>query len=172
MNLASSVTPPDGFTQKESVESNSVYLKEGCGKTHAKINDTQYPTLKTDMKYRGKRCPHRIVHNENECCPSSFRIWKLPHFLLRMSENTFNIYVLIAQRHKVRNYFRKTGNTLNGIEYRTALYAISWYLTQICRLRLANFLNIYRDDTKDDTKNRREPLLIPGDFRVSVARAF
>lgn len=48
----------------------------------------------------------------------------------------------------------------------------SFNLTQICRLRLANFLNIYRDDTKDDTKNRREPLLIPGDFRVSVARAF
>ena len=48
----------------------------------------------------------------------------------------------------------------------------SFNLKQICRLRLANFLNIYRDDTKDDTKNRREPLLIPGDFRVSFARAF
>lgn len=48
----------------------------------------------------------------------------------------------------------------------------SFNLKQICRLRLANILNIYRDDTKDDTKNRREPLLIPGDFRVNVARAF
>lgn len=48
----------------------------------------------------------------------------------------------------------------------------SFNLKQICQLRLANILNIYRDDTKDDTKNRREPLLIPGDFRVSVARAF
>ena len=107
MNLASPVTPLDGFAQKESVEPNSVYLKEGCGKTHAKTNDTQYPTPKTDMKYRGKRCPHRIVHNENECCPLILVFGKLPHFLLRMSENTFNIYVLIAQRHKVRKYFRK-----------------------------------------------------------------
>ena len=123
MNLASPVTPPDGFAQKESVEPNSVYLKEGCGKTHAKTNDTQYSTLKTDMKYRGKRCPHCIAHNENECCPLILVFGKLPHFLGRMSENTFNMYADFSAPQSYE-FFRKTDGTLYGIEYRTALYAI------------------------------------------------
>jgi len=37
-----------------------------------------------------------------------------------MSENTFNMYVLIAQRHKVRNYFRKTDRHSKGIEWQSS----------------------------------------------------
>lgn len=125
MNLASPVTPPRRFCTKRKCGAEFRLSPRRLWLTQTQMNDTQYPTLKTDMKYRGTRCPHCIVHNENECCPLILVFGKLPHFLGRMSENTFNIYVLIAQRHKVRNYFRKTGNTLNGIEYRTALYAIS-----------------------------------------------
>ena len=39
-------------TYKESVELTFVYLNEGCGKTHAKINDT-IPHTVVDMGYQG-----------------------------------------------------------------------------------------------------------------------
>lgn len=61
-------------------------------------------------------------------------------------------------------------------DYKRAFQAIQMFKDEY----LLDYINVEQlgerdediDERVDDTKNRREPLLIPGDFRVSVARAF
>ena len=59
---------------KESVELTFVYLNEGCGKTHAKINDT-IPHTVVDMGYQGadRSYPHESTRSER-CSVSSLSI--------------------------------------------------------------------------------------------------
>lgn len=56
MNLASSVTPPDGFAQKESVESISLILKKVVANPNADKR-CPIPHTQTDMRYRGTGGP-------------------------------------------------------------------------------------------------------------------
>lgn len=61
-------------TNKESVELTFVYLLEGCGKTHAKINDT-IPHTVVDMEHQGAGCTFPHDSTRSECCSvSSFSI--------------------------------------------------------------------------------------------------
>lgn len=61
-------------------------------------------------------------------------------------------------------------------DYKRAFQAIQMFKDEY----LLDYINVGQlgerdediDERVDDTKNRREPFLIPGDFRVSVARAF
>jgi len=61
-------------------------------------------------------------------------------------------------------------------DYKRAFQAIQMFKDEY----LLDYINVEQlgerdediDERVDDTKNRREPLLIPGDFRVIVARAF
>ena len=58
---------------KEKCEADFVYLNEGCGKTHAKINDT-IPHTVVDMGYQGAECTYPHESTRSECCSvPSFR---------------------------------------------------------------------------------------------------
>ena len=67
-DLVSQLRKKVDMQNKESVELTFVYLLEGCGKTHAKMNDT-IPHTRIDMEYQGMRnMPvHRYLY-ESECC--------------------------------------------------------------------------------------------------------
>ena len=55
---------------KECVELTFVYLNEGCGKTHAKINDT-IPHTVVNMRYQGAERTYPHESTRSECCSVS-----------------------------------------------------------------------------------------------------
>ena len=78
-----SPTPELWWLVKRKCGADFIWLIEGCGKTRKKTNDIQYPTLVQIWGMRGYYIPYPHNPNKNECCPSSFLPWKLPHFLRR-----------------------------------------------------------------------------------------
>ena len=74
---------------KESVELTFVYLNEGCGKTHAKINDT-IPHTVVDMGFQGAECTFLMNLHEVSVVPYRPLALKLPHFLIRTCEKHFH----------------------------------------------------------------------------------
>ena len=79
---------------KESVESTSVYLLEGCGKALIAINDT-IPHTRIDMGYRGtQNVPvHRYLY-ESECYSVLSCYMKTTTFSRKDLRKTLSQYVI------------------------------------------------------------------------------
>ncbi len=76
---------------KESVELNSVYPNEGCGKTHAKINDT-IPHTVVDMGFKAQNVPILKYLHEVSVVPYRPLALKTTTFSLEdLRKNTFTI---------------------------------------------------------------------------------
>ena len=75
---------------KESVELTSVYPNEGCGNTHAKINDT-IPHTVVDMGYQGAECTYPHVSTRSErCSVSSLSIENYHIFIRGLAKKHFH----------------------------------------------------------------------------------
>ena len=93
-DLVSQLRKKVDMQNKESVELTSVYLLEGCGKTHAKINDT-IPRTRIDMGIRACGiCPSTGIYTKVSAVPYRPLALKTTTFSNKDLRKTLSQYVM------------------------------------------------------------------------------